>query len=142
MSPIVRCLTVLLAAAALSACVASSAVPIRQNEWRLEVRGDGAAGTYYTRTQMMREAAALTLRQGYTHFTVREIDDIPTRQSPVKLALFGSFRVAQISNAVPVPPAAIAATAREPEVFRGVTVVMFRKGDPGIERAYNVLDYL
>lgn len=138
----VRLIVGVLLAAVLAGCVAQTSVPIERRVWRMETRGDGALGTEYARTEVLRDAAGLTLQQGYTHFVIRDAADFPSPKNPINVALFGQFRVMQFGSGIPIPPVAASRAYSEPTVFRAVTVVMYGPRDERPRDAYLALEVL
>ncbi|MEM9221810.1 MAG: hypothetical protein AAGB11_05340 [Pseudomonadota bacterium] len=122
------------AALVVNGCVYQKAVPIGGGAWRMETDGYGVVGSEIVRTQTLQDAAALTLKQGFTHFL---LTDDPGGRSDIGVGaiLYGSATVVAIGNPV---------VRRGPDtgVRTTVTVVMLRKDDPRIPKAYDALAVL
>jgi len=133
-----RLVALVLVAAAVAGCVYTKAVPVGRDTWRLETDGRGALGAEVASRRVLKDAAALTLRQGFTHFL---LDDAPAGPSSlaVPALLYGDTRIVAFGS----PVGAGAGRAAGPaDVRTAVTVIMLRKGDPRIPTAYDALAVL
>lgn len=53
-----------------SGCVSTNELQLSENVWRLQSSGQGLLAQGRTGDALFKRAAELTLRQGYTHFTI------------------------------------------------------------------------
>ena len=134
-----RIALVALAAAALSGCVYNKAVPVGNDTWRMETDVTGPLGVDIAASNTLRDAAELTLREGYTHFLLAP-SPADSSDLGVRALLYGSSRVVY---APVIAGAAVASGGRaqveEPTVRTSITVIMLRKNDPRIPQAYDAL---
>lgn len=142
-----RFLVSALALLALTGCVYVKAVPIGNNTWVMESDGRGALGANMVLADTLRDAATLALSEGYGHFLLVEAPETPV-DIGVRAVLYGSTRsVTYASDLQPPPPGAPAGEAAatvpaDPTARTRVGVVMLRKNDPRIPRAYSALSVL
>jgi len=94
-----RLVALVLVAAAVAGCVYTKAVPVGRDTWRLETDGRGALGAEVASRRVLKDAAALTLRQGFTHFL---LDDAPAGPSSlaVPALLYGDTRIVAFGSPV------------------------------------------
>lgn len=131
-----------------SACVYNKAVPIGDNVWVMETDGRGVLGAELVAASTLRDAATLTLQQGYTAFLLEEAPDRPV-DIGVQAVLYGSTRTvtyaSDFSPTIPAPdggPPLVNAPGADPTLRTRVAVRMLRKNDPRIGSAYNALSVL
>ncbi|MEM0906958.1 MAG: hypothetical protein AAGJ94_06320 [Pseudomonadota bacterium] len=150
-----RAIVPILSTVVLAGCVYSKAVPIGNNAWRLETDGRGAIGQDIALNDTLRDAATLTLQQGYTHFLLSDAPEGPG-DIGIRAILYGNTRTVAFASNVPAPPppppsdrppAPVSETplpprGGEPGVRTAVTVIMLRRDDPRTGNAYDALKVL
>lgn len=138
----------LLAAAAglaLSGCVYTGAVPLSfsGNVWRLETRAEGGRGVAEAERGLLRQAALLTIENGYTHFVLTEPVEV-VGALPARAILYGRSQslgvgaTSSLALAPGLPPVGTDGVSSR----TAVNVVMFRRGQPGWERAASASEVL
>lgn len=145
---VVKIVVLSLVAGLTSACVYMKAVPIGDHVWVMETDGRGIVGAEIVSNSTMRDAATLTLQQGYTHFLLEDAPDEPV-DIGVRAVLYGNTRTENyasvFSPTVPDPaggPPLVNAPGAEPTLRTRVAVRMLPKNDPRIGRAYSALTVL
>lgn len=145
---VVKIVIASLVAGLLSACVYNKAVPIGGNVWVMETDGRGALGAALVASSTMRDAATLTLQEGYTHFLLKEAPDRP-QNIGVQAVLYGSTRTvtyaADIAPTVPAPDGRaplVEAPGADPTLRTRVAVEMLARDDPRSAGAYDALKVL
>lgn len=122
-----------LAASLAAGCVASTAVPLSREVWRLQVTVDDAAGPSLMEDRVLREAAALAFRNGAPYFLLTEVAPADATDDAVRAILYGDTRVFLIAPAAP--------TGREVTATVGVVLILDEE-DPRTARAYRTLDHI
>jgi hypothetical protein len=127
-----RAILLTLVGVMIAGCVASTAVPVRRDLWKLQVTADPAASPRQTEARVLREAAALAFRNGFTHFRLSPTAPDATGEAAVRAVLYGDTRLFLVA---PGPQG-------EATTEAAVMVEMLNADDPGAERAYRALDVL
>lgn len=117
----------------LAGCVYTKAVPIGGNVWRMQTDGYGAVGSAIARDRMLQEAAYLALNQGFTHFLLSDSPEGP-EDIAARAFIYGDTRVVAFGSPLG------GQRTNTPDVRTSVTVIMLRKGDPRIPKAYDALE--
>jgi hypothetical protein len=140
-----KLLSLAAAALLLGGCVYTGAVPLSfaGNVWRLETRGEGGRGVAESERAVLRQAALLTIENGYTHFVLTE-PVAEVGNLPAKAILYGRSQSLGIGTqtSLAVAPGLPPIGSDGISARTAVDVVMYRRGDPGWERAVSASEVL
>lgn len=125
-----RKLATVAALVVLAGCVQTQEMQMSQNVYRLQLSSGGIGAQDRVTREATKRAAALTLSKGYTHFVLADAGMSSNSQvigsTPVTASTYGRYTT--FSGGVPI---------RRNMAEAGITVVMFREGEPG---AVNAID--
>lgn len=134
-------------------CVSTQELPLAPNVVRLDTQASGRLFVGQSVPQTMRRAAELTLAAGYTHFRL----DQATSQQGSQLGGFvssgsstseGTATASRFGNSILINGSStgnsqfVSTPIYRPTSNVGVTVIMLRKGDAGIEQAFDAATVL
>lgn len=130
-------------ALSLAGCISSSEMPLSANVWRIETDASGLLFVGQAGNETLKRAAELTLQQGYSHFKLvdygsssgRELAGFTPGHANTTVNVFGNMATGTTTYAAPQP-------IMKPTSKVGVTVVMFRPGDPGFEGSLDAAQIL
>ena len=121
-----------LAAALLAGCVATTAVPLSRDVWRLQVRVDDARSPGTIEERVLRYAADLAFRNGATHFLIEDAPREPVADETARAVLYGDTQLFIVAPGAP--------DGRGDTVTALVTLL--ERDDPRVGRAYSTLDVI
>lgn len=120
----------------LASCVQTQEIPLQNNVWRLETEGRGLIGAASVNDSTLKRAAELTLEQGYTHFVLRDTGSSRSSRVVGRTPVYAQTNASIVGNSV---YSTTTYTGGTPIVAHqanlGVTVIMLREGDRGVDSA-------
>lgn len=134
---------VLCAVLALVGCATTSEMPLAPNVVRLDTQASGLAFVGSVGEVTMLRAAEATLKRGYTHFRLQDASTAQgSRLVGVSGQSSGSGSASTFGNRT---SGTFTGTSYQTPLYAptanvGVTVVMFRAGEPGSEGAWEAAD--
>lgn len=122
-------------------CGSTQEMPLAPNVVRLDTRASGLLFAGQAAPQTMRRAAEATIRAGYTHFRLEQAQTAQGAQY-MGSTYSGSARAYGYGNYATVTGEGFSSPIYAPTSSVGVTVVMFRAGEPGAAGAFNAVQVL
>ena len=133
------------AALLLTGCATTSEMPLAPNVVRLDTQASGLAFVGSVGEVTMLRAAEATVKRGYTHF---RFQDASTAQGSRVVGVsgqasgFGSASTLGNRTSSTFTGTSYQTPIYAPTAAVGVTVVMFRAGEPGFEGAWEAADVI
>lgn len=129
----------------LQACATTSEMPLAPNVVRLDTQASGLLYTGSAPSITMKKAAETTLRRGYTHFRLEQAATSSGRRVAGVIGnSSGTMQATAYGNMASgtYTGTSYATPVYAPTANIGVTVVMFRAGEPGARGAWDAADVL
>lgn len=132
-----RNLKIMLLLALLASCATTNELPLSANRVRLDTQASGLLFTSSAGAITLKKAAEATIRRGYTHFRIEQADTSQgSRITGFQSRTSGSLSGGYYSGSTIYTPMAT------PTASVGITVVMFRAGEPGAGGAFDAAEVL
>jgi len=129
----------------LTACATTNEMPLAPNVVRLDTQASGLLFAGPAGQITMKKAAEATLKRGYTHFRLVQANTSQGRQLVgVNTYNNGTFNASQYGNNISGSYNGFgsATPMYAPTANVGVTVIMFRKNEPGSKGAWDAATVL
>ena len=131
-----RVLLAVMAAASVSACVSTQELPLAENVVRLDTQAGGALFVGSATNVTMKRAAEATIARGYTHFRLADAQMAQGTQY-LGQSSYGTGTATWTPTGGYATGYGYSVPVYAPTASVGVTVVMFRAGEPAARGAFD-----